>query len=433
MHEVLIAGAGPAGSVAALILARAGHAVTLVDPCRPVSLRVESLPPNGRVLAEDLHLTSTLRGALLAEPTAMQMHWRDQPEVQHFTQFGPWLLHRARLHACLRSAALAAGARLMVGRMTIAADGAAAIHSNEVLPVSPRVILDARGRAAGGLTPLGPRRVALPFSIQGDDPVGMSLIAAPQGWVWQALLDGQRDGAFFCAPETLAQTTQHDRLRLIREATGLAGALQLRKPVAATLAAASAPVGPHRVIRLGDAALARDPIGAHGLTHALRSATHAAAAARTLLLYPQESDAAESFLTLRHSADLRAARAATTRAYAEQSRHPTPFWQVTAQPGAIRPANEALLRLAAMPSDVPELRDGRISWTSGLRFTANDTAAVRIGPFAAKDLLSALARPGTLSDFATRLARLGPHHAVAPVLDQLIAEGALVVMSAESA
>jgi flavin-dependent dehydrogenase len=61
MWDVLIAGAGPAGAVAARVLARAGRRVLLIDDSRPDLPKVgESLPGAARPILQNLDALTVL-------------------------------------------------------------------------------------------------------------------------------------------------------------------------------------------------------------------------------------------------------------------------------------------------------------------------------------------------------------------------------------
>ncbi|WP_172331155.1 NAD(P)-binding protein [Mangrovicoccus sp. HB161399] len=426
MAEILVAGAGPAGCAAAAILARQGFRVTLADPCPPVPPRIESLPAAGQRLAAELGLAPALSDAILGTAERIELAWRPDSEIRSFGHAGPLLLSRPRLHAALRRAAFAAGAELAAERIDRLEPGRAACRSGAVLVAA--VILDARGRAAGGLAPLGPPRAALPFrgNARREQP-SMGLAALADGWLWWAAAAGELQGLRVAAPGTLAGMDAAGRQGWLR-ASGhpITETCETGTPVPAGLAAAD-PLAVPGIIRIGDAALARDPVGAHGLVHALRSAAQGAAAAATWLRHPAERGAAEQFLRLRHRTDCTAARAATAASHAEQGRHRTAFWQeMPATPALPSSPPPGRLRLAAVAAQVPLMAGGHIQWARGMELRTDGTQLARLGPYPAAALLAALAQPGTADEFAARLARLGPSQAAAPAVAELARLGALV-------
>ncbi|MBE3638233.1 FAD-dependent monooxygenase, partial [Mangrovicoccus algicola] len=124
MPDILVAGGGPAGAVAALILARRGYPVRLADPLTPPAPRIESLAASALPLAADLGILPVLEAACLGRAAAMELDWRDRPERRTFETDAPWLLSRAALHRGLRDAAAAAGARIVAQRVARPAPGA---------------------------------------------------------------------------------------------------------------------------------------------------------------------------------------------------------------------------------------------------------------------------------------------------------------------
>lgn len=429
MPEVLVAGAGPAGSVAALILARAGHRVTLVDACLPVRHRIESLPAHAMPMLHGLRLGSVIQAAELGRAIETELAWRGGNEHRQHTN-PPILLHRPRLHASLRSAALACGVRLRPGRLGIQPDGTAILRGDTVAALTSDVILDARGRAAGGMHALGPARIALPFQARASRtlPDRMRLVAGPDAWIWLAChADGQVEGALFTAPESLMGTKPDTKRRMIAEIVQDLTEISLGRPCPATLACAT-PWSDGPVIRVADAALARDPIGAHGLTHAFRSAVQAAAATRTLLEAPDDAGAARAYLAHRHQLDCEAAWQATCRAYVDQARYATPFWDGPApapQPDLPRPEPTRRLTLNTHATRVPCLSGGLIRWTDGMTLPLSGKPAAHLGGVAAPILLDLLSTPGSASEMATRLSRVAPRAAVPALLDHLLAERVL--------
>jgi hypothetical protein len=314
--------------------------------------------------------------------------------------------------------------------------------------VSARIVIDARGRA--GLrepTPWANPLAALAFSgiaeAPGAEP-SMLLQSLAEGWLWACLLPGGLlSGSVFLPASNLAGCDARGRAGLL--ARLLAGSDigvprdMSAGPVApAALQVAEDPFAGPRIIRTGDAALARDPIASHGLVHALRSGAQAAAAAATLLDPQGEADAARSFIRERHRAAAKSAAEATARAHAEQARHRTAFWEAAAMtppspPASVRwPALTRPLALAPL-TRAAVLEGGRIRWEEALWLPRSGQAASRFGQVTAGRLAQLLAQPAPIAQLSARLAGdFGPGLAQG-ILQQLLDEGALVASPATGA
>ena len=167
--------------------------------------------------------------------------------------------------------------------------------------------------------------------------------------------------------------------------------------------------------------MARDPIGSHGVTHALRSALHAAAAARTLLDHPEEAGAARQFLDNRHRLDCKSAIESTNAAHAQRG---GPAISATHRPKP--PPVDTLLAFRARRKPVPCLTESHIRWVGGLLLPASGAPVAYLGGLPAGLVADLLDRPGTAAEMARRLSRYVPRKKVSNLLDYLLAEEALV-------
>ena len=436
-YDIAIAGAGPSGCVAATLLARRGYSVVLIDPFLPIAGRIESLPENGQTLLADLGLLPALQPAFIAPAQAVELIWRTEEERRDFGATAPILLDRAQLRASLKTHALASGVAIRTGRVTDLGDGCLGIRSDRgQTTVKATVILDARGRAAQPRTRLSEPRIALPFKAKNRTlpPATMLIEALPSEWVWAAAnAQGQIQGAVFMPPQDLGWLNDQSRLTLLHDllATSRLASAEIDSvapPQPADLSAVDQIQPQPRTICIGDAALARDPISSHGLVYAFRSAAQAVAAASSFLSGEEDAAAARCYLMQRHKMDRDAAIRATAKAYADQNRHPTPFWKSDDVPDAPTPPmieKGTPLQLDCIAEQLPHLTAQKIVWANGLRVRNTETRFGHCGPFNANALRHALSEPADVDTLAHRLTQFGPAHLAPGVITHLISIGAL--------
>ena len=117
---MIVIGGGPAGSAAAILLARGGVDVTLVEASRYESFRVgETLPPRSRILLSRLGvLDRYLDDGHISSPGTVSVWGSNEPRHNDFV-FNPygvgWHLDRSRFDTMLAQAAADAGAVVMPG------------------------------------------------------------------------------------------------------------------------------------------------------------------------------------------------------------------------------------------------------------------------------------------------------------------------------
>ena len=312
-YDVVVAGGGPAGAVAAQCLAENGRRVLLADAgSGPAAVKVgETLPPAIRPLLVDLGLWDRFAG-LDPMPCHGNVSCWGSP-LLHETGFifdpnGPgWHLDRPRFDACLREVAAASGADLREGT-TVRDQRRTRGGSWEVHLESPRGrslvlsgwLVDATGRRSTVARRAGTRRrahdaltavVAVLHSPAGEtDPDTRTMVeAAPDGWWYSARIPRSRrvvayltDADLLPRPVTRSPSAFQD---LLTETRYLDAQIARHRytfgPRLTVVTARSSlldAVAGERWIAVGDAALALDPLSSQGILTALYSGMLAARA-----------------------------------------------------------------------------------------------------------------------------------------------------------
>lgn len=359
--DVLIAGAGPAGALAARHLALAGQLVLLVDRLRPAPPRLGETLPGAAVrllarqglgaLAEAGPHHAPVGGGLTVWGGAQAV-----PSDALRDPYGPGLrLDRAQFDAALRSACLAVGCSWWRANLQhLQRDaGGWRIGLDDGRCVRAGTVIDATGRMARVARLLGvPQlrtsdlvavyRIGQPAT---NADLSRTLIEArPDGWIYAGRrADGRWAIGYHTLPKTAVQVRQSPELW----AATLGAAPYLRDclgPVAwagpglardAGGIGLSVPYG-DGWLAVGDAALAFDPIAGQGLFNALR--TGLAAAAALLAATPSALPAYGAELA-RVAAIYAGRRAALYQA--ETRWADRPFWQAQ-QPAAALAAEPAV-------------------------------------------------------------------------------------------
>lgn len=298
---VVVAGGGPAGAAAAIVLGREGHHPLLADePGREAARVGEALPPAATPLLRDLGVLDRFLADGHLPCFGNVSAWGSEiPRAADFI-FNPrghgWHLDRAKFDSMLRSEAEAAGAEILGARLTSLRrdreEGwiATLRHAGgRMEAIRCRWLVDATGRrsivarAAGAARIHDDRLVAVHARIRpvSGDSDGRTLIeSGPHGWWYSALIpSGDRVVAFLSDSDLLGRPA-------ILGPEGFRARLDESKLISRKLSAsgddlASAPrATDSRSSRLdhfagegwlavGDAAMAFDPLSSQGILNAL--------------------------------------------------------------------------------------------------------------------------------------------------------------------
>jgi flavin-dependent dehydrogenase len=322
--RVAVVGAGPAGSAVAMLLARAGAAVTLFDDGRRPELLVgESLVPAAVPILKRLGIEAETAAFSCVKP-GVSFVW--SPGVRFsftFARFAPrvfpyaYNIPRPRFDEALLARAVAAGAHRVIARarlerVPVDAGRAELRLASETLAAAPSLagrppdlIVDATGRSRQGARALGigahigPRRDVAHFAhfegFRWDENPGQVLIARGEaGWSWRIPLQDRLSVGIVLDPEGAARLGRapEERLeRAIARDPWLAATVGDGRRVTGVATYANYQlisqrgVGPGWVM-VGDAFGFVDPMLSPGVFTALRSAELVADALAPLLAAP---------------------------------------------------------------------------------------------------------------------------------------------------
>jgi flavin-dependent dehydrogenase len=310
--DVAIAGAGPAGAAAALILARMGRSVLLVDAAPADAFRVgEGLPPSAHSLLQELNVLERFRADGHRVSHGNVSLWGS--EVPQSTDFmfqahgQGYQLDRFRFDAMMKDAARRAGVRVCDQTRLNLPNEARAVpiarlpdqplrmqlsNRNGICDIECRWLIDAGGRAAVTARRHGVERyktdrlIAFYTVLRTDsasDRDGRTMIEADRdGWWYSVLLPSNERLLVYLCDRDLNRSERAALLSCDGFAARLTGAPFLSQLCQAhryrpSRAPQGADASSGRLERfcgegwlaLGDAALSFDPLSSQGISNAL--------------------------------------------------------------------------------------------------------------------------------------------------------------------
>jgi flavin-dependent dehydrogenase len=288
-YDAAIIGGGPAGSTAALSLARRGWKVCIFEATAFDDDRCgETLPPEINPLLRELDLAESFQALHPLESPGIVSVWNGSLTEQDFiaNPRGPgWHVDRNRFDRMLFETARSAGAWCIEGcRAVVEGKDGAWWRIGEI---AARVLIDASG--PNGL-PIHPERdvedrlIVLVMRFKNSWPDHRALIeTAADGWWYSAPLpNGEAVAMFFTDCETYAHPgiVPADQLRqtsLTRHR--LSGAEPTSARVVYASSSCRRAIAGGAWLATGDSAYCCDPLSGMGVFKALRQATNSAIAA----------------------------------------------------------------------------------------------------------------------------------------------------------
>jgi flavin-dependent dehydrogenase len=341
--RAVVAGAGPAGAVAAVRLARAGLKVCLVDGSIRRRFVGETLSPAGKAALVRAVLWTRMPAGVALPCSSLQAAWTDPVPVSQSFLTNPygsaWHIDRERFDAWLVSEAIGAGAQRVSGMIhRVERSGghwvAEVWDEQGFAIVRADYLVVATGRESRFRSQLGaPRRLDSLCVVGGFQPsqrhtTSLLVEAVPTGWWYSAPSPA---GGLFAGLVTDARFVSRGgaRKHVLRglDAAPFTRERLLSTPSEDVIAAVSSALSPSAGdawIAVGDAALARDPISGEGIASAIRSGWEGAG---TILEALEGNALIWEAARRRGEATLRSYCARWSSTYRAQRRWPAePFW-----------------------------------------------------------------------------------------------------------
>ena len=295
-YDKAIAGAGPAGSVFALLAARAGYRVLLIEKSTlPARRIVETAPPELRPMLSGLGLEHLTHPPSCREAPELVSVWgTSEPSARShiFSPYGSGMhFDRRRLDKALAEAARDAGADLRVGRAARFTRHPRGGYIAELGDARERcrIAILATGRCGGGRgLPYARRYLDDQVAVAGQfvspnrhSESRMLVEAIPGGWFYLAGLPDDSTMAVLLTRASLVPAQRRERLRWYLERLARTSIIRqslngcaLPQQVSVTNARACVArpfIGGHW-LAIGDARIALDPLTGRGLLWAIDDA-----------------------------------------------------------------------------------------------------------------------------------------------------------------
>ena len=353
--DVVVIGGGPAGSIAAGLLARKGHSVTIVTRPESRHALAESLPPSSLRLFDRLGLSSMINEAGFLRSRGNTVWWgTENPRLELFPGEETGLqIHRQDFDRLLLSMAERIGVRVVrnavVRKVAGGANPLVSYDANgETTTQEARWVLDCSGRAgvlAGEVRVHEPGRETVALAAAWTRPGGWDLEdeshtfveSYVDGWAWSVPVNHELRHVTVMVDKSLTSLDRGGELSKMYQAEiaktshmlDLTSRAELAEP---HWACGASPYGAtqytwNNCLLVGDAASFIDPLSSYGVKKAMASAWVAAAAVHTAMHQSDMAGPALQFFADRESEVYARFRDLTTQQYEAVSQGtPHPFW-----------------------------------------------------------------------------------------------------------
>lgn len=421
--DVCVMGAGPAGCVIASRLAQLGFATCLVERAAFPRRRLgESLSPGVLPLLESIGARPDIEAAGFTRVRRVRTNWQGHLHDRIDSRAQGLLVDRGRFDSLLLARARTLGVTVLQParvREHVHTDDAwrlAVDACGVVRRLRVRFLVDATGRAGvlpGGRARTGPRTVALFAYWTGRRlPEQPRIEAGADAWYWGVPLpDDTYNTLVFVDRASLRGRPRLSREAYFQELIGRSALMDGCEHPRLSGGVCAEDATPYLVercvtpsqIKIGDAALAIDPLSSSGVQKAIQTALSGAIVVNTLLRRPERTTAAIRFYHdgLRHASARH--RAWTGEHYATvAAREPTSFWSARsaarppvpatgdspAQVGAMITSHaQVQLSPDAQLTDTPRLDADFVGVGPALRHPALDAPVAYLGGWELAPLL----------------------------------------------
>jgi len=286
LFDVVVIGAGPAGAAAALGLAAKGFRTAVISRAAPSG--VQGLSTRALVSLTEAGLGSA--AACASEPATRSVLWAGERSERGREALIERASFDARLRASLQDCA--------VGWMEASVQDVTFVNEAWQIEtnrgrVRGRTLLDARGRFARRSDDRGPLLVSWSIVLESGQPTAprSAISALDDGWCWLAVTKSGIQSAQFVGSATRRLSREQLGERIKNMARSLADFGLPIEPLieqgtyraCAAVARYSQPSRGPGHLRIGDAAVAMDPLSGNGIHEAVRSARVAVAAVNSYL------------------------------------------------------------------------------------------------------------------------------------------------------